>query len=51
MYGNGDASNGASSNGAHPDGAEEVARGNGTIGMPAPIRMHERGLNMTERDE
>jgi GT2 family glycosyltransferase len=51
MYGNGDASNGASPNGAHPDGAEEVARGNGTIGMPAPIRMHERGLNMTERDE
>jgi hypothetical protein len=48
---NGGAANGASANGTHPDADEEVARGNGTIGMPAPVRMHERGLHMTERDE
>jgi GT2 family glycosyltransferase len=48
---NGASPNGAGSNGAHPDSASEIARGNGTIGVPTPIRMRRRGLNVTERDE
>jgi GT2 family glycosyltransferase len=40
-----------SANGGHPDGASEIAHANGTHGMPTPIRMRERGLNMSERDE
>jgi O-antigen biosynthesis protein len=40
-----------SPNGGHPDGGSEVADGNGKLGLPTPIRMRQRGLNMSERDE
>ena len=35
----------SSPNGSHPDGAAEVAKRNGSAGIPAPIQMRRRGLD------
>ncbi len=40
-----------SSNGAHPESAPEIANGNGAHGIPAPIRMHPRGMNLSDRED
>ena len=41
----------AASNGSHPDRAKDIANGNGSLGVPAPIRLRQRGLNMSDREE
>ena len=47
----GASANGAGPNGSHPDGAPDVARDNGAIGMPTPIQMHQREMNVSEPEE
>jgi len=40
-----------SSNGSHPDRAKDIANGNGSLGVPAPIRMRQHGLNLSDRED
>jgi hypothetical protein len=40
-----------SPNGSHPDRAKDVANGNGSLGVPAPIPMRQRGLNLSDRED
>jgi hypothetical protein len=40
-----------SSNGAHPESTTESGNGNGSLGVPTPIRMRQRGLNMSDRED